>query len=94
MRANKDFAYIINKIPTPQPIFDFIQQHSGQSDKEMYATLNMGAGFAIYLPADQVEKAQNIIEKHNLKSWHAGIVEEGKRQVIIKLKKITFKGEI
>lgn len=93
MRANKDFAYIINKIPTPQPIFDFIQQHSGQSDKEMYATFNMGAGFALYLPEEQVEKAQSTAEKHNLKSWHAGIVEKGKRQVIIKPKKITFKGE-
>lgn len=90
MRANKEFTYIITQIPQPPRIFDFIQQTSGNTDKQMYATFNMGAGFAIYLPAKQVEKAQKIAQKHHLKSWKAGEVKKGHKQIIIEPKKITF----
>lgn len=90
MRATKDFSYVINQVPPVSPIFSFIKEHSGSSDKDMYGNFNMGAGFAIYLPADQVEKAQAIVEKFNLKSWNAGIVQKGSRKVVIKPKNIIF----
>lgn len=93
MRANKDFTYLLTQIPPIPPIFSFIQQQSGNSDSDMYGNFNMGAGFAIYLPADQVEKAQAIAEKHNLKSWNAGSVEQGPKQVIIKPKNVTFEAK-
>lgn len=91
MRANREFTYQITLIPQSPPIFDFIQQHSGNSDEEMYGTFNMGAGFAVYLPKDQIAKAQEISQKNNLKSWAAGEVQEGEKQVVIKPKNITFK---
>ena len=90
MRANKNFTYTINQVPPTPPIYDFIRKHSGSSDEDMYGNFNMGAGFALYLPADQVEKARAIAEKNNLKSWNAGIVQVGPKQVIIKPKNITF----
>lgn len=93
MRANKDFTYLITQIPPISPIFQFIQEKSTSSDFDMYATFNMGTGFAIYLPASQVEKAQEIAKKNNLQFWNAGVVQEGERQVVIKPKNITFKGE-
>ena len=93
MRANREFSYIINEVPTPQAIFDFIQKESGNSDEEMYGYFNMGAGFAIMVGPDQVKKVQEIAEKNGFKSWNAGLVEEGERQVVIKPKNITFKGE-
>lgn len=90
MRANREFTYLITQIPLSLPIFDFIQKHSGSSDTDMYGTFNMGAGFAIYVPKDQVDMAQDVITKNNLKSWKAGIVQNGPRQVAIKPKNITF----
>lgn len=92
MRANKDFTYLINQTPDVPEIFIFIQEKSRQSDEEMYGYFNMGAGFAIYLPEDQIEKAREIAEKNNLKSWKVGVIEEGERKVIIKSKNITFEG--
>lgn len=91
MRAAKNFTYQITQIPPIPPIFNFIQEHAEASDEEMYATFNMGAGFAIFLPVSDVERAQEIAQKNNFKSWNAGIVEEGKKQVIIKPKNVTFK---
>jgi len=93
MRANRNFTYLITQIPPIPPIFNFIQKHSGNSDEQMYSIFNMGAGFAIYLPEDQVKKAQSIVKKHNLKSWNVGVVQNGERKVIIKSKNITFAGE-
>lgn len=93
MRANRDFTYMINQVPLVPPLFAFIQEHSGNSDSEMYGNFNMGAGFAIYLPVDQVAKAQAIIENNNLKSWNAGIVTEGPKKVIIQPKDITFEAD-
>lgn len=90
MRANRQFSYVINEVPPPPSIFNFIQEHCGSNEKDMYGTFNMGAGFAIYLPKDQVEKAQQIISDHSLKSWNAGRVEEGEKQVVIKPKNINF----
>lgn len=91
MRANKNFTYEINELPQLLPIFEFIQEKSGSSDEEMYKTFNMGAGFAIFLPSDQVEKAQIIISQNNLKSWNAGVVKNGEKQVVITSKNISFK---
>lgn len=92
MRANRNFTYLINQLPPVPSIFQFIQEHSGSSDADMYGTFNMGAGFAVYLPSDQVEKAQDIATKHNLKSWNAGTIKAGPKQVIIQPKGITFEG--
>lgn len=93
MRANRDFTYMINQLPPVPPIFDFIKEHSESSDEEMYSNFNMGAGFAIYLPAEQAEKALAIVTKHNLKAWSAGIIQTGPKKVIIVPKNITFEAE-
>lgn len=90
MRAGKDFTYLITQIPQPQPVFDFIQRSAANSDYDMYGTFNMGAGFAIYLPKDQVKTVQTIAQKHQFKTWHAGTVKKGKRQVVIEPKNIIF----
>lgn len=93
MRANREFTYSLTQTPPVPQIFEFIQKHSGNDDSEMYGNFNMGAGFAIYLPANQVEKAQGIAAKNNLKSWNAGAIHEGPKQVVIKPENITFEAE-
>lgn len=93
MRANKKFTYIINQIPPIPQIFDFIQQHSGSSDYEMYGNFNMGAGFAIIVPSNQIEKAQKITAENNFQSWNAGTIQAGPKKVVIEQKQITFEAE-
>lgn len=93
MRANRDFTYQINQTPKVPEIFNFIQQQSGNDDKEMYGTFNMGTGFAIMLPTDQAEKVQEIASRNNFKSWNAGFIKQGERKVIIEPKGISFEGE-
>ncbi len=94
MRANRDLSYIIDRIPRAQPVFRFIQEHSGNDNEEMYGNFNMGAGFAVFMPEKDVELAQKIArEKYKLQNGKAGYVDKGPRQVIIQPKSITFQGE-
>jgi phosphoribosylformylglycinamidine cyclo-ligase len=93
MRANRDFTYIINIVPTPQPVFTFIQSISHLTDKEMYETFNMGAGFALFLPASEVSTVQQCAIRHGLNVLHAGIVSTGAKCVRIKPLGITLPGK-
>ena len=93
MRATAELSYIIEVVPPAPEIFDFIKEHSGNSEAEMYANFNMGAGYAIYLPPTEVESVIQIAKSLKLMAWDAGHVEKGPRQVIIKPKNITFSSQ-
>jgi len=53
----------------------------------------MGAGFAIYLPQDDAEKAIEIANNLGFKAIIAGRVEDGPSQVVIASKDIIFSGD-
>lgn len=90
MRASKAFTYELDFVPEPQPEFAFIQKLAGVDDNEMYASYNMGAGFAIYVPKKHADKVAAIAKKNKLKGWVAGIVKKGPKQVVIKPRNITY----
>lgn len=92
MRGTPEFTYVIEQMPAPQPIFEFIQYHSGNSLREMYANYNMGAGYAVYLPEKDAIKAQEIARKLKIKSWVAGSVKKGSKKIVIKPLNLTFNG--
>lgn len=93
MRAQREFTYVVEKLFEPQEVFKFIQENAGIDDYEMYQTYNMGQDYAIFLPAEDVAKAREIVKQNGFESLDAGYIEEGERRVIIKPKNITFKGE-
>jgi len=91
MRARKPFSYIIDKNPPTSELFSFIQKYSGLSIREMYATFNMGAGFAVYIPHDEANKVLEIAKKNKIKAWVGGKIEKGLKQVVIKPLNITYR---
>jgi len=65
MRAQRnDLRYIIDQVPQPQPVFDFIERHYPQTETllEMYSTFNMGAGYALFMPESDAQTASEIAE--------------------------------
>lgn len=93
MRANQEFSYIMTEIPPVPEELDFIAEHSGNDATEMYGNFNMGAGFAIYVSADQAEEVVKAAEVTGLKSWIAGRVEAGPKKVVIEPVGVTFGGD-
>ncbi len=90
MRGKPSFTYSIEKLFEPQEIFDFIKQHAGLTDYDMYETYNMGQDYAIFVPEKDVKKTLEIIKKHKFKGMDAGVVTKGKKQVVIIPKNIIF----
>lgn len=93
MRAPQLFSYVIDKLPTQLPIFDFIQEHGPVSDEEAYGNLNMGAGFALFVPKSKVN---DILLQYSeeFNCYVAGYIEKSSiKRVIIKPKGLEYKAE-
>ena len=89
MRAPQNFAYVIEHLPRQLPIFDFIQKHGPVDDKEAYGNLNMGAGFALYVPDLDVKKVWRVLDSYKspnrFNAIVAGHVEDSDtKKVVIK----------
>lgn len=93
MRAIQPFAYVIECLPKQLPIFDFLQKHGPMDDSEAFGNLNMGAGFAIYIPESDIEKTQEIARNFGFDAIHAGHIEQNDtKKVIIKPKGLEYVG--
>ncbi len=93
MRARLKFTYVIEKIFEPHKVFKFIQKHANLDDYEMYQTYNMGQDYAIFIAPKDMARALKIVKKNGFAGLDAGLVKKGPRQIIIKPKNLTFKGE-
>jgi phosphoribosylformylglycinamidine cyclo-ligase len=93
MRASRQLTYRLRHVPAVPPVLAFLQQAAELSTQEAYGTLNMGAGFALYLPAAAVEAALRVGKQSGFELLHAGAVEAGPQRVIIEPLSITFEGE-
>jgi phosphoribosylformylglycinamidine cyclo-ligase len=76
MRLDESFIYKLTDIGPVPPIFRFIQQAAEMSDTEMYATFNMGAGFAAFVPEAEAHRCLLIARQAGYDAWVAGHVEK------------------
>lgn len=93
MRAKKSFTYRIKNVPPIPPVLKFMIEKGPLKEKEAYGTLNMGAGFAIFVSKNDVEKVLTISKQNKIKAFPYGIVEKGAKQVIIEPKNLIFEEE-
>jgi phosphoribosylformylglycinamidine cyclo-ligase len=92
MRHTRPFTYVVKTLPTQLPVFDFIQENGPVTVEEMYGNLNMGAGFAVYVPEVDVDRVIAIASALRLRAFDAGYIEEGDKKVVIEPKGIEFLG--
>lgn len=93
MRHQKSLTYRITNLPPVPEVLKFIVEQGKLDDKEAYGNLNMGAGFVIFVPEKEVNKVLKLAEKHLIKAYTYGVVEEGEKKIIIEPKKIIFEKE-
>lgn len=87
LRHPAKLAYRIDAIPPVPPVLRFIQQHAHHDDREAYGTLNMGAGFALFVEAKDAQRCVEISRAQGIDAIVAGRVEASatKRLVIAPL---------
>jgi len=91
MRASDPFAYLVEQIPVPQPVFEFMQSIGAVDDAEAYGNFNMGAGFAIYVPEKDVATVLDVAKAFPFGALRAGHVENSAtKRVVITPKGLTY----
>jgi phosphoribosylformylglycinamidine cyclo-ligase len=95
MRLDEPFVYQMTTVAPSLPVFEFIQKHGPVEIREMYATFNMGAGFAVYLDPKDVDTCLAIAKQTNHLAWLAGTVrKQGNRKAVeVPPLGIVFEGE-
>jgi phosphoribosylformylglycinamidine cyclo-ligase len=90
LRHPAQFTYRIHSVPTVTPVLKFIQQHAGHDDREAYSTLNMGAGFAIFVKAADAQRTVEVAQAAGVSAMVAGSIEAGAKQLVIEPLGIRF----
>jgi len=90
LRHPSALTYRIHTVPPKTAVLEFIQQQAGQDDREAYSTLNMGAGFAIFVKAEDAERTAQVARDCGIEAWVAGTVEAGEKQLLIEPLGIRF----
>jgi len=73
----------IEQLPPTPGIFRIIQKRGRVSNREMYRTFNMGAGFVLVCPEKTQDAAIRLFTKHGLNAFDLGRVEK-KRGIRVK----------
>ena len=90
LRHPATLTYRIHTLPPVPPVLQFIQHHARQDDREAYSTLNMGAGFAIFVAPEDALRTVQIAQAQGIGARIAGQVEAGAKQLLIEPLGIRF----
>jgi phosphoribosylformylglycinamidine cyclo-ligase len=83
-------TYRIHRVPEVTPVLKFIQRHAKQDDREAYSTLNMGAGFALFVKAEDAQRAVDVAQAQGVSAIVAGHIEAGPKRLVIEPLGIEF----
>ena len=90
MRHPATLTYRFDRLPEVPEVLRFLQQQTGSDDRAAYGNLNMGAGFALFVAADDAERTVRIANAAGAKALLAGRVEAGPKQVVLTPIGLTF----
>ncbi len=93
LRHPRALSYRVHTLPPVPAVLKFIQTQARLDDAQAYGTFNMGAGFALFVAADDAERAAQVSRACGVPAWVAGRVEEGPKQLVIEPLGITFDGD-
>ena len=83
----KSIGYVIDALPKIPPIMGLIEEQ-GVKPEEMYKTFNMGIGFCLISPKNEVKKIRKIFKKHRIATYEIGHISK-KKGVFVNSKKIA-----
>jgi phosphoribosylformylglycinamidine cyclo-ligase len=93
LRHPKPLRYRVHTLPAVPPVLGFMQQHARLDDHEAYGTLNMGAGFALFVPAAQARQTLEVAAAQGVAATLAGVVEAGDKALLIEPLGLRYAGD-
>ena len=83
MRLDEPFVYHMTDVGVVPPIFQFIMEQGPVDPREAYATFNMGAGFAAFVPAQDAQRTIRLAQSLRHTAWQGGTVQkQGTRKAV------------
>lgn len=88
-------AYVVRELPTPQPIFGFMQGHKGIDDRTAYGSWNMNIGFAVFVPKNRAVEACKIVNgEFPHRAFIGGTIEASDaKRVIVEPKGFAYEAD-
>jgi phosphoribosylformylglycinamidine cyclo-ligase len=83
LRHPATFTYRIDTVPNVPPVLRFMQRHAGLDDHAAYGTLNMGAGFALFVGAEDAARTIQVARALGVDATLAGRLEAGPKRLLI-----------
>ena len=93
LRHPKALTYRIHTVPPVPEVLSFIQKQARLDPPEAYGTLNMGAGFALFVSSDEAPRVVSAAQAQGVAAWVAGQVEAGPKRVVVEPLGIQFDGD-
>ncbi len=93
MRAERELTYRITALPDVPEVLAYLADAARLSSEEAYATLNMGAGFALFVGEGEGEQFVAIAASLGIAALRAGRIELGPRRVVIEPLRIEYAAE-
>jgi phosphoribosylformylglycinamidine cyclo-ligase len=93
MRHPGAFTYRMHTLPAVLPVLAFIQAQAGIDAREAYGNLNMGAGFALFVAAEDAGRTVALAQSLGVPALVAGTVEAGSKRVLIEPLGLEFAGD-
>jgi phosphoribosylformylglycinamidine cyclo-ligase len=93
LRHPKALTYRVFTVPPVPLVLRFIAEQAGHDAAEAYGTLNMGAGFALFVAAENAARTVEVARSCGIAAWDAGRVEAGAKELHIEPLGVRFSGE-
>jgi len=93
LRHPKPLGYRVHSVPPVPPVLEFIAREAGHDAAEAYGTLNMGAGFALFVPGDEAERCAAVARTVGVAAWVAGRVEAGPKRLVIEPLGVVYESD-
>jgi phosphoribosylformylglycinamidine cyclo-ligase len=83
LRHPAALGYRIDTLPPVPPVLRFIEQQASMDAREAYGTLNMGAGFALFVATADTQRCVDVAREQGVAAWVAGRVEAAPRKRLV-----------
>jgi phosphoribosylformylglycinamidine cyclo-ligase len=83
LRHPAALTYRIHTLPPVPAVLRFIQHQARHDAEQAYGTLNMGAGFALYVAAADADRTAEVARAQGVAAWVAGTVEPGPKRLLV-----------
>ncbi|MDE2614932.1 MAG: phosphoribosylformylglycinamidine cyclo-ligase [Burkholderiales bacterium] len=93
LRHPKPLGYRVHTLPPVPPVLEFIARAAGHHAAEAYGTLNMGAGFALFVPGHEAERCAAVARATGVAAWVAGRVEPGPKRLVIEPLDVVYEAD-